>query len=184
MKATENEGLSATYSQPVIDSNIINIRLNMSELLNEIQTTITGVAFEYLENEKTGEVIKKEIRVAPSIMNEIGCIRVMRWLKNVFNTAVVQGNFHVDKTGISEEYERWVINFQKNLGHYLMINLHYFELDIDEYEGLIDSIMCSVEPFMTRLKGNKERESYSSTMQHIENTKTTQESKGFGGVFN
>lgn len=182
MKQTEDEGLSATYSQPVIDSNIINIRLNMSELLNDIQSTITGVVIEYYEDED-GELKRKSVRTSPPTMNEIGCVKVMRWLKNVFNTAVVQGNFHVDKTGKSEEYERWVINFQKNLGHYLMINMYYFELDIDEYEGLIDSIMTAVEPFMTRLKGNKERESYSSTMQHIENTKTTQESRGMGGIF-
>jgi lipid II:glycine glycyltransferase (peptidoglycan interpeptide bridge formation enzyme) len=81
------------------------------------------------------------------------------------NSAISQGNFTEDKDGYSQQYENYIYNFRLDFHQYLLINLYRFDISEYELDGIVDMVMLMVEPFMTRLIGNKERESISESMQ-------------------
>jgi hypothetical protein len=59
----------------------------------------------------------------------------------------------------------------------IIISRKIWNIDYNDVEIIIDSIMNMVEPFLSRLIDNKERESYSNSARVIENN-TIEKNKG------
>ena len=63
---------------------------------------------------------------------------------------------------------------------YLMKQIHNFEINELDFEGICDMILDVLEPFMSRLVGNKERDSYAHHQTHSQSNNTVMgNKKGF-----
>ena len=116
--------------------------------------------------------------------NDEGIQSLLNWIRTIVNPQVVQGNFPTDSPSHSTMYENYVFWNRVDLAQMVVVNLYKWNLNTKDANVIIDSIMNMIEPFMTRLIDNKERESYEATIQHKESTTTPNENTGLlGGLF-
>lgn len=146
--------------------NLLQIRLDVSEIIGQAQTYLEGIVRVPAKDE-SGFFIEKTIYRGKAKANPRGVAEIMSWLTNTINAQVVQGNFPMDKTGKSIMYDQFIEEFQLNFMDVIMINLHEYGINEDEAMGIVDNIMNLVKPFMTRLIGNKERQSYGETFREV-----------------
>jgi len=121
-----------------------------------------------IEQSKEGKIQTKKITMGVPKANDLGIQSILNWLTSTINPQTVQGNFPVDKHGYSQMYENFIFEFQINLGKYMVLHCYDWTIEDDEIEGIIDFIMNTVKPFMSRLIGNQERKSYAKTMESKE----------------
>jgi hypothetical protein len=69
-----------------------------------------------------------------------------------------------------------------NLSCNIMINLDRWDIDENDYDHITDSIISSIQMFVSRLIDNKERDSYNATMRSVENNTVDNGSKGIFGL--
>jgi len=146
------------------DFNSLNLRLNPDPIIERIKYFLMGTKQElYADN--NGIVQTRIVQWGKPKANIYGIQSILTWLSMIINVQVVQGNFHSDKQGWSFTYENYLYRMQISFGDYLMINLYEFGIEETEYNGIIDGIMCLVEPYISRLIDNKERQSYGQTFE-------------------
>lgn len=148
----------------------LQIRLNVDPLLMKLEMDLRGLEERW--DDKTGSVILEES--GEPLMNNMGIKNYLSFVRSVINVQVVQGNLDEDT------YADYMYDVRLSIAKDLMINRHKYDLDLDNYNGLINKAMLSVRGFLTRPIGNKERDSYSATMKSIESSQTM--AKG-GGLF-
>jgi len=142
--------------------NALQLRLDTNPILSQIESYLRGVE-ERVHIDEHGEPKYYLEEVSNPKANKNGVHSIMAWLRSTLNPQVVQGNFQN-----FEDVSNYLYNYRLDLAEYIMKNLHNWEVKREDFEGIIDMILIQVKPFMTRLVGNKERESYSSTIQHKE----------------
>jgi hypothetical protein len=151
----------------------LHIRLDVEPLLRQLEMDIRGIRETWNEEEQKMELI----RVSEPLFNrEVGIQSFMIYIRGVINTQVVQGNLDEDS------YSDYMTAIHEGLATDLIINRHKYGLEIYHYQGVIRLAMNTVRGFLTRSLGNKERESYSHTMKHVEQSQTVQGRTG--GLFN
>lgn len=146
--------------------NLMQIRLDPTQLIEQIRLFLNAEIESFTQSED-GTLRREFISVGSPKANKKGIASILSWIQMTINPSVVQGNFPMDERGKSSAYDRYIYDFQINLGHHLMVNLYEFGIDEDEFEGIIDSIMNMIQPFMSRCIGNKERASYSESLQEM-----------------
>lgn len=144
--------------------NLLQLRLDTSSILEQIKLFLNAEVESITQNDD-GTLRRETVVIGVPKANKKGVASILSWMQMTINSQVVQGNFLMTERGESLSYDKFIYEFQVNLGHHLMVNLYEYGIDDDEYEGLIDSIMNIVIPFMSRLIGNKERLSYSESLQ-------------------
>lgn len=180
MADTQQNNTSGTITQPLIDPTLIRLRLDTKDILQSIEVFLRGEKIEYTMDE-SGQIVTLKTKIGEAKANPKGIASILNWISLTINPHVVQGNFPSNGAGYSKEYEDFCYYFQVELGNYLMLNIYNFNIDESEYQGIIDSVMNIVRPFMTRLLDNKERESYFQTLKTQESSNTM--SRGFS-LFN
>jgi len=170
MKEMHQGQATSVISQPMMDSNLADLRLKTNELIKQIEIYLSGEKIEHMIKGK--EIVQVVNKITKPKVNHYGLSSILNWICLVINPQVVQGNFPTDNTGYSKEFENFCYYFRMDLGDYLMINLNNFNIEESEYNGMIDCIMNIVRPFMSRLIDNKERESYSKTLESKETSNT------------
>lgn len=160
----------STINQPYMDPTLADLRLKTTELMKQIEIYLSGEKIDHIL--KDGKILPVINKISIPKVNHYGLSSILNWLSMVINPQVVQGNFPTDNQGHSIEFENFCYYFRMDFGDYLMINLNHFAIDECEYTGMIDSIMNIVRPFVSRLIGNKERESYYKTLESRESTNT------------
>jgi len=164
--AEDNQSTIASINKAMNQYNLLQVRLDTSQIMNEIKMFLNA-EIEIVTQTDDGKINRNVISIGKAKANKEGINSILNWLQLVVNPQAVQGNFSVDKTGFSEKYEQYIEDFQKNLSTMLMVNLYNYNINEDEYEGIIDGMMNLIIPFMSRLIGNKERESYGETFKEI-----------------
>ena len=154
-------------------STALKFRLDMTAIIEDIEMFLNGEVIQIDEEGKAKRVRKGKAKANPD-----GIHSLLYRIRAVLNNAVVQGNFAVDKAGYSEEYEKYIYMMRTSLTKEILLNLYKWEIDEREVEFLVDTIMSTVKPFMTRLIGNKERDSYANTIQTQERTVVGQQNQG------
>jgi len=174
----DDEGKENTLTAGVTSNNedftnagVISIRLNTDPMINKIELYLKGQESRYIES-KDGLVQEELFNIAQSKANVQGVFSIMSWIKATINSQIVQGNFRT-----FDELYIYLREYRMNLSENIMINLYDWEVEERDFEGIIDMIMSMVEPFMSRLVGNKERESYTNTIQHSEKSDTQREGR-------
>ena len=175
--AAEDQNITATLNKIKNDYNLLQIRLDTSQIIEQAKMFLNAEIEIIKQDNETGQFIREVISVGTPKANKRGVAAILNWLQMIINSQVVQGNFPVDKYGLSEMYEKYIYECQVDLMDVLMTNLYVYDIEEDELQSIVDSIMNLIKPFMTRLIGNKERESYGETFKEISSNITRDHSK-------
>jgi len=160
------ENQIATLNKAIQNYNLLQLRLDPTNLINEIKMFLKA-EIEIIEQDERGGFMRRTIPVGVPKANKQGIASILNWIQIVINPQVVQGNFTSDRHGKSEMYEQYIMEFQMDLGDMIYINLYDYDINETEAQSIIDAIMNLVKPFMTRLISNKERESYGDTFREV-----------------
>ena len=149
-----------------VDGGILQLRLNTEPVLHNLELYLNGTYERYVQH-TDGRVEQESVEYATPKCNPEGIYSIMSWLRSTMNSQIVQGNFET-----FDELFKYLENFRMQLAEYLMINLHKFKLLETDFEGIVDMVITTMHPFMSRLVGNKERDSYTHTLQHSQRSDT------------
>ena len=164
----EHQQSMAVLNKARNDYNLLQVRLDVSEIINEAKTFLYAEVMDY--QYKDGVLKKNSIRIGVPKANDRGIAAILNWMQMIINPQVVQGNFPSDKHGFSEYYDRYIYECQVGLMDLLMVNLYEYDIAETEVQGIISGMMRLIIPFMTRLIDNKERESYGETFKEVTNS--------------
>ena len=156
----------------------LQIRLETTHLIENIELFLRGAKIVIQQDEK-GRIQSRQVNMGMAKANAKGIQSILNHVQLVLNPQVVQGNFYVDGSGHSSMYEDYVYWARIELTKALVQNCYAWEVNEDDVDLIVDSIMAAVEPFMTRLIGNKERESYAETIRHNESNTLREGNKNF-----
>ena len=168
----------ANLNKAINQFNLLQLRLDTSNILNDIKMFMEGEMEFISQNQDTGLIERRTQSIGLPKANKHGVASVLNWASCIVNPHVVQGNFPVRGDGHSDMFETYIMECQMNLGEMLMINLYNYEIKEEEYQMIIDSLMNLIIPFMTRLLGNKERSSYGETFKEVSSS-TASDSRKF-----
>lgn len=174
MNEEQAQRINETFSNNdgYANSTALKLRLDTDPVLNRIEMNLRGIQHKIVIN-KAGEPQEKFEVDGESMANDIGVQNIMGMVRSMVNSQVVQGNFE------EEEYGLYLCRQRKALVTDMMINLHRYDIDIQNYNGIIAMIFQVVEPFISRTKGNKERESYANTIvSHESSNNSVRQGKG------
>lgn len=158
MDSRTAQNLSANYTENV-NQNVLNLRLNTTDHLDEIERFLRSVQPMMDVDKKTGKRVYKLVQVSDPLANDEGVKGVLFIVRNLMNQHVVQGNFK------DEDYKDYICSVRKDIASIIMENLKDWKIEETNYNLIIDTIMMFVKPFMTRTLYNKERESYGASLQ-------------------
>jgi hypothetical protein len=167
-----NQGYAAATS--------LQIRLDTSKILSQVEAYLKGERTVLVDVDGNGSIDSRSVWKGKRKVNDEGLQSIMMFLEMVLNPSVVQGNFS-DTKGKSGymQYAEYLCRTRMDFADYLMKNMQQFDIKDEDYNGIISTIMRTIEPFMTRLLYNEERKNYANTIRSIENLQTGGKNKGF-----
>lgn len=173
---TEYENNSSVGMIKEMDtSSVLKVRLDTTSLMQQFEIFLTGKveSIAYDDNNKPYITLKQ---IAPPLANERGQQWILNKLRMIVNPSTVQANFQT-----KQDYYIYVNDIWSSLIYNLMVNMHVWGIDENNYNPIIDNLMDVIRVFMTRPLDNKERESYINTMKIAESS--TLDNRGKGGGF-
>lgn len=173
---SQEEKSLGSLSLPVTDFNSLNLRINPEREIQKIEVFLKGERIDYIENEK-GEIVETRVKVGLRQCNPDYVSEIISLVESCISTAVVQGNFSVDKNGYCKQYEDFKEDFRIDLSEYLIANIYDLEITEEHYNAIIFNITNRVDLFLTRLIGGKDRELNSQTLKTLETTRTEPEKR-------
>jgi len=160
-------------------ASVLQVRLDTQPIIQEIEFFLRGKEINTWVDPDTGRAIEKLENSGEPKANKRGIQAVLNYCRSLINSQVVQGNFTKE-----QYYFDFIKEKRIELAQRLTINYYDWELPSEDViTEIVDFIMNLIEPFLTRLIGNKERDSYTHTMRTQE-TNTLSKGKGlfgFGG---
>lgn len=182
MSLEEQNRTSQRFSQPIIDANILKLRLDTSSTLEHIELFLRGSRVVYNQNPQTGKIEQQIVQLGIPKANDNGIQGLLNWITCTLNPHTVQGNFPLDKSGNSPKYDAYIEEYHTQLTKLLINNCYNWEILDDEIDGIIDFIMLAIMPYMTRLIDNKERESYNDSLKMGESHTIQNKPKGLSSL--
>lgn len=165
-EATSNNNMAMMMSNGYNAATALQIRLETDNLLTKVECFLKGK--QLIAEVKDGQTVVKEVKVGEPLANQKGIQALMNFTTSIINPQVVQGNFD------EERFENYVYQVHINLATQVINNCYNWEILDNNLDPVMDFIMNLVEPFISRLIDNKERDSYASTIKSIEsNTMAT-----------
>jgi len=153
------------YNTPYISESALQIRLGTEEILTKIELFLRGKQ-QILEAGEDGKPELKIIECGEPKANSLGVQSLLNRITAIFNPATVQGNYS------KEMYFSHVGMLRESLADSIVSNREKWEIEIHNCGDIVDMIMDSIKPFLSRVIENKERESYANTMNISENNNT------------
>lgn len=149
---------------------IVKLRLDTKPLLDDIELFLRGQVIEVIRD-KVGRPKTQRAKVGKAKANDQGVQDIMTKVTSIINPSVVQGNFDIAR------FEEYIFECRMELSEMLFVNRMEYQIDVKDYNIVIDFIMKLVEPYVSRLVDNLERESYSQTIRTVESA-TLEKRKG------
>jgi hypothetical protein len=162
-----NERVNQSYNT----ANILQLRLDSSLEKVKIETFLKGTKYEYIQLDD-GKVQSQEIVLGKPKANKEGILAILMNIEGIFNPQVVQGNFE------REDFDNYIREVNIDLAVMITVNADKWEIRDEDIDPIIDFIIHLMIPFMSRTIDNKERESYSDSLRHVEKS----EVKGKGNI--
>ena len=159
------------------DVSALKMRLDSDPLLSRIEYYLKGEQQVMMQN-SAGEPAISTIKVSKPKANPNGIHNLMAWISMTVNSQTVQGNLENH-----EALGNYISFYRMDLAEFIMNNLENWEIVEEDFEGIVDLIVNNVKLFLSRLVFNKERESYSNTIQHRESGSSTQSTTNKTGGF-
>jgi len=130
----------------------IQIRLDTSELQEQVQADLTGELYVQAYDEKTKKsILKKEILGDP-LANKQGIRCLMAKMHSIVSRPIVMGNIKNH-----EEHAGRIADLYEDMADLVYLNLEKWEIDETKAELIIEIIMDPIDLFLTRLIEDKER---------------------------
>ncbi len=170
MQQQQQINATATSNAAYVGTTALQVRLETGQLLIDIKQFLEGKV-SIISEGKNGHIVKTDIENGSPKANTLGVQSLISRLKLILNPSYVQGNFELD------QYFREIASIRMSIASELIINISRYELDEYDLEAVIDQIMTLVKAFASRLINNKERESYETTMRHVETNNTQNNEK-------
>ena len=144
-----------------INANAIQIRIDTTPIITQFENFLRGRVEIPKIDRVTGQTYY-EVTEGKPLMNEDGIQWILGQFMMLANSQVVQGNFDAD------EYQNYLCSRHKNIA--LSLEMNRYNFDIKEVKGgsIIDMFMFYTWAFISRLKDNKERESYAQSIRSSE----------------
>jgi len=175
MEQENDSGVEARYFPGQYQGeggNMLALRLDTDTVSKKIESQLRGQRLEPYKLLENGEMEYRILQMGEPIANELGIQKIMSQIDAVFNSQTVQGNFN------DSRYEEFIINMRTQLTREIITNLYAWGMSDVDVDGLINSMMNLIEPFMSRTLDNTERDSYGMKgrmeMREIYNRPTNQ----------
>lgn len=147
-----------------LQNNILQLRLDTSELINRLQQFLSGFII-VPERGTDGKTRFVEQKIGMPLCNKRGTQHLVNYVSGIINPSVVQGNYE------ESQYYSHLDRIHASISRQLIVNYHDWEMSYNDLEMICEFIMNLIEPFLSRLKDNKERESYFATLRTQENSR-------------
>lgn len=175
----ETGSLVNNSSAPQVTNETLKVRLDTFSITEQIKIFLKGVNIVPYKNEE-GFIKYKEEQAGKPKCNTEGVQTLMNWITATLNPQVVQGNFPIDaRSGVCKAYDDYIEEYNIELASLVITNVYNWDMSDDDIEGVINFIMFLIIPFMSRLIGNEERNSYNQTMRSVETSNTKEVGKRF-----
>lgn len=154
-----SEGYSKTISTnaPFIEPNVLNLRLETGELIEKLQTFLSGKKTVYVQ--QAGQLLSHDVNFGGAIANEEGTHALTNWTGLQINPSVVQGYMKEDG-----QYFYYLERSRKNLAKMLLVNSPRWGIRRENRPLITNSIMNMIELFVSRTLDNTERASYTNNL--------------------
>lgn len=163
MESNENNEGLITDNTDYNEANILQLRLSTDPILHKLELYLKGAIESFEINSETGNYEQKIKQISNPKANLEGIHGIMGWIQSLLNSQVVQGN-----TQSFDHLNNYLVFLQLDLSEHLMKNRLRWDINLLEFEGLIDMIMSQLRMFLSRTVGDGERRSYASTIKHSE----------------
>ena len=157
----------------------LQLRLDTTQILRQVESYLKGERTILVDTDGNGSIDAKTVWKGKRKVNDEGLQSIMMFLEMILNPSVVQGNFSdtKGKTGYMQ-YAEYLCRTRMDIADYLMKNMKQFGIRDEDYNGVISTIMRTIEAFMTRPLYNEERKNYANTMRSVESLQTNPSKKG------
>lgn len=161
---TEQKTQTWSDTSQYIVPNVLQMRLDTSEIMNSMLKFLSGEIM-LPETQPNGSTKFVTQQIGEKICNKKGTQQLVNYTQGIINSAVVQGNY------TPEQYINHVGRIHRSLARQLLANYADWDMKYEDLELTMDFIMNLVEPFLSRLIHNKERESYDKSLRVAENSR-------------
>lgn len=160
----ENSVVSSSNNTSYLSESVMKYRLDTREVLLDIEMQLRGQQITYVRN-NDGEIVEEVKQVGKSKMNDEGIQSLITYLRSVLGPHTVQGNF--DRDG----YDDLIMEVDIYLSENVMANLHEWDIDVLDYNHVLDTVVTTLRLFLSRTIDNEERNSYAATMRSVESNR-------------
>lgn len=168
----QQQGSATLYSnQQYVNEGVVKLRIDAAPTLEKIQTYLKGKVTTYYRDQD-GRLCKEDIQHGEPKVNDEGFQDLMNFMENILNPMTVQGNFD------QERLSNYLKDCHDDLNKMIFCNAPAWAIKAKHQPTLTDSLMKFIEPYMTRLLNNLERESYAQTIKSSESSTVEQGKKG------
>lgn len=145
-----------SYQNPAnmqMNSSFIEHRLSNKELLKQVEYYLSANRKKLIRDKETNEFYEEYVNVGKPLANEEGINHIMHILSMRTNTGVVLGNF------TDEHYWNFLKSNREEISEEIILNCYEWGIEDSKINEIIDTIMSFLEPFLSRLIDNEERNS-------------------------
>lgn len=140
----------------------LQLRLDCDKILSDIFDFLAGTnTYQDFDEAKQCMVSKCQV-VGEALANRKGIQSIMLRCRGIFNPQTVQGNFS------DERYNQYIKFLRQDIAMELVQSRYKWEIQPYNVNTITNKIMEFAKPFMSRTLYNKERESYTQTVQSKE----------------
>jgi hypothetical protein len=178
MQAQNYSTMGVSHHNPSISPAAIKYRLDNNDVLRDIELYLRSAKIEGTED-KDGKYTERMLSVGRPLANEEGIQGIMGYLKIMLSPHNVQGNMTWDR------YDHLIFEIHTDLATVIMAERKNWGISIEDYDFIVNSIMHTLQLFISRTVDNKERESYGESIRSDERTvmKPNERKSWFGGLF-
>ena len=177
-RETLEESFNSVSMTGNTDASILQLRLNTAVEIENFEMFLRGQKLIRQRINDTGEIIEVMKEGIP-LCNEKGVHSILTKLQVVFNAQIVQGNFDTDM------FFYFLRTARLSLNDEIHLNRSRWGINIKDITIIKSMYLLTLYGFMSRLLGNKERESYHQSLQYQQTAQQLPEQKkrGFFGLF-
>lgn len=167
---------------PGLSPQAIKYRLDTGDMLRDIELYLRSAKLVDKESDD-GKFTTEIVQIGRPIANEEGVQGIMGYLRMMIGPHNVQGNMTWDR------YDMLIFEINIDLAESLMANRRNWGISIEDYNIILNSIMHTLQLFLSRTVDNKERESYGESIRSDERTVLRPNERkgwfsgGIGGLF-
>lgn len=165
----ENESSSMVSSMMHADADALKVRLDTTQLMQQIDCFLQGKTPITTINE-VGEIVTELRDTGKPFCNDEGRQKIMNWVTGLVNPTTLQGNKS------REEMNALISDFYEQFTDDVNLNLYKWEVDEDCMQLLINGLMGMIEMALSRTIDNQERKLFAYIKEGLSSRRV--ESKG------